>query len=60
MLAHPSNHLERIKIKLKKDAKRQSTKASHLRHAVKEQTKEQETLSELRSANYIAVNGQLI
>ena len=59
-MIHPSNHLERIKVKLKKDAKRQSTKASHVRHAVKEQTKEQETLSELRAANYIAVNGQLL
>lgn len=52
MIHHPTNHLERIKIKLRKDEKRQKVKdkADRLWRARKERDKEKDTEDELQSS----------
>lgn len=52
MNKHPANRLERLKIKLKKDEKRQKAKdrAASLWRAAKERDKEKETVYELKES----------
>lgn len=52
MIHHPTNHLERIKIKLRKDEKRQKVKASagKLWRLSKERDKQKDKENELREA----------